>query len=203
MAYSFDADEAAVEHLADQLDQMHGYARTCRLKLSAGGKINVLLLGRYRRDQPSDLPTWQDRYGDLLDIGFKTVHGSKGLEADYVMLLNMVEGAHGFPSQIEDDPVLQIPMPAPDPFPMAEERRLFYVALTRARRQIRYQHDEALALRDRADQGRRLHGRNRHRRTSRTLPTLQAWRRDASHRPLRSIQKLQHLPAVRLETEFA
>lgn len=43
----------------------------------------------------------------------------------------------GFPSQMADDPVLQIAMPPPDPYPMAEERRLFYVALTRARRQVR------------------------------------------------------------------
>ncbi|WP_167649710.1 topoisomerase DNA-binding C4 zinc finger domain-containing protein [Polymorphobacter fuscus] len=48
----------------------------------------------------------------------------------------MKEGPKGFPSQIQDDSLLQIPMPAPDPFPMAEERRLFYVALTRARREV-------------------------------------------------------------------
>ena len=53
------------------------------------------------------------------------------------MLLNVTEGLMGFPSQIVDDPVLQLAMPEPDEFPFAEERRLFYVALTRARRQVR------------------------------------------------------------------
>jgi len=48
-----------------------------------------------------------------------------------------VEGTRGLPSQIDDDPVLQLAMPTPDPFPMAEERRLFYVALTRASKQVR------------------------------------------------------------------
>ena len=40
----------------------------------------------------------------------------------------MVKGKMGFPSQIADDPLLQIAMPAPDSYPFAEERRLFYVA---------------------------------------------------------------------------
>jgi DNA helicase-4 len=54
-----------------------------------------------------------------------------------VFLLNVVAGNRGFPSQIEDDPVLQIAMPSPDDYAFAEERRLFYVALTRASRDIR------------------------------------------------------------------
>ncbi|MGO7360350.1 3'-5' exonuclease, partial [Rhizobium ruizarguesonis] len=93
-----------------------------------GDRITVLVLGRYRNDLPNSLKRWQNKFGDLLDISFRKVHSSKGMEADYVMLLNVVEGTRGFPSKIEDDPVLQIQMPAPDPYPMAEERRLFYVA---------------------------------------------------------------------------
>lgn len=137
LAYSFEDEEVASRHLTDQLAQMQGYVQTGRLEAGANGKIKVLLLGRYRNDEPMLLPAWQGLYHDVLDIDFKTIHSSKGLEADYVMLVNLTEGTRGFPSQIEDDPVLQIPMPTPDPFPMAEERRLFYVALTRARRQIR------------------------------------------------------------------
>lgn len=48
----------------------------------------------------------------------------------------MVSGTYGFPSEIADDPVLDLAAPEPDPFPQAEERRLFYVALTRARRGV-------------------------------------------------------------------
>ena len=64
------------------------------------------------------------------------MHGSKGLEADYIVIPGMTTGTYGFPSTIADDPVLDLAMPAPETFPHAEERRLFYVALTRARRAV-------------------------------------------------------------------
>lgn len=48
------------------------------------------------------------------------------------MLPNVSSGTFGFPSEVVDDPVLSLAMAEADPFPHAEERRLFYVALTRA-----------------------------------------------------------------------
>ena len=67
-----------------------------------------------------------------LDVTFQTVHSSKGLEADHVIIPGLSRG--GFPSTKEDDPLLRLALPEGDDFPHAEERRLFYVALTRARR---------------------------------------------------------------------
>jgi DNA helicase-4 len=67
---------------------------------------------------------------------FMTVHASKGREADHVILPAMVAGAMGFPSCVADDPVLRLAMPEGDDFELAEERRLFYVALTRARQTV-------------------------------------------------------------------
>ena len=64
------------------------------------------------------------------------MHGSKGLEADYIVIPGMTTGTLGFPSNIADDPVLALVMPAPESFAHAEERRLLYVALTRARRGV-------------------------------------------------------------------
>ncbi len=118
-------------HIADELGVLHAQAAV------GARKIQVMILGRYRNDEPGELGSWQRRFGDRLDIAYRTVHASKGLEAEHVFLINMIGGRRGFPSGIEDDPVLQIAMPAPDDYDYAEERRLFYVALTRASKDIR------------------------------------------------------------------
>lgn len=96
------------------------------------GRASVDVLGRYGFERDV-LPS---RPPSNLRVAFRTVHGSKGLEADYIVVPGMGTGTYGFPSTIADDPVLDLAMPAPESFPHAEERRLLYVALTRARRQV-------------------------------------------------------------------
>ncbi len=71
-----------------------------------------------------------------LQISFMTIHGSKGLQADYVFLLNNKAYGMGFPSQIADAPILQLLLDNCDHYPFAEERRLFYVAITRAKKKV-------------------------------------------------------------------
>ena len=66
-------------------------------------------------------------------IEFITAHKSKGLEADYVIILQCNKDVYGFPSLITDDPVLNYVLTTGDEFPYGEERRLFYVAITRAK----------------------------------------------------------------------
>jgi DNA helicase-4 len=68
-------------------------------------------------------------------IDVSSVHAAKGLEADYVVVMDMVQDFRGFPSTIEDDPVMGLVMPEKDLHQHGEERRLFYVALTRARQE--------------------------------------------------------------------
>ncbi len=91
----------------------------------------VLLLGRYRFVEP-DMQDLRRRF-PRLKISFKTIHASKGLEADHVILLNADSGRTGFPSEIVDDPLLSLVSPEEEAFQNAEERRVMYVAMTRAR----------------------------------------------------------------------
>ena len=66
-------------------------------------------------------------------IEFLTVHKSKGLEADYVIILQCNKDTYGFPSLVSDAPVLNYVLTKSDQYPYGEERRLFYVAITRAK----------------------------------------------------------------------
>ena len=75
-------------------------------------------------------------------IEYLTVHKSKGLEADYVILLQCNKDTYGFPSMISDDPVLDYVLTKSDQFPYGEERRLFYVAITRAKVQTIVLYDQ-------------------------------------------------------------
>lgn len=136
LAFGFQRKESIPDYVATQLELLHGAVSEGRCRPTMGTQVTVMLLGRYRNDKPDALDQWQRRFGDRLRIEYLTVHGSKGLEAEYVFVLNVLQGTHGFPSEIQDDPALQLAMPVPDPFPNAEERRLFYVAMTRARKQV-------------------------------------------------------------------
>ncbi|QCM01301.1 helicase IV [Agrobacterium tumefaciens] len=100
-------------------------------KASLEAQTSVLLLGRYRSIKP-DIATLQRQFPKLR-ISFKTIHASKGLEADHVILLKADSGRMGFPSEMVDDPLLSLVSPEQEPFEYAEERRVMYVAMTRAR----------------------------------------------------------------------
>ena len=96
---------------------------------------SVLLLGRYHHLEPKNLRELTSSH-PTLSIRFMTVHASKGLEADHVLILRAAAEEMGFPSEIVDDPILDLVLPEPEQFDHAEERRLFYVALTRARKSV-------------------------------------------------------------------
>jgi DNA helicase-4 len=98
---------------------------------------SLLILSRYNHQLPdrTAIKVLMDFWpGELKPPS--TVHRAKGLEADYVIVNGLSAEKYGFPSEFEDDPLLNLVLAHPDKFEHAEERRLFYVALTRARRQV-------------------------------------------------------------------
>ncbi|MEB3223120.1 MAG: UvrD-helicase domain-containing protein, partial [Candidatus Sericytochromatia bacterium] len=115
-----DSNEAAIE--------------TCLAAIGARAEAGatVYMLGRYGFNQPKLFSEFQRRHPKLR-LEYHTAHGSKGKEADYALVLDVSEGKHGFPSLMDDDPLLSLVLPTREAFPHAEERRLFYVAVTRAR----------------------------------------------------------------------
>lgn len=69
-------------------------------------------------------------------IYFLTVHRSKGLEEENVILINAEDKLMGFPNKMIDDQVLKYVKNYKEYYPYEEERRLFYVALTRTKNTI-------------------------------------------------------------------
>lgn len=104
------------------------------------GMATVLVLSRYNFNiddyrTSAARQRLKNRY-PALAVEFMTVHAAKGKEADFVVILGLGKGKHGFPSEKPTDPFLELLLPAAEPYPLAEERRLFYVALTRARQRV-------------------------------------------------------------------
>lgn len=73
---------------------------------------------------------------ESVNITFITAHKSKGLEADNVIVLNLKNDLYGFPNKLTDDPIISLLLSAPEACRFAEERRLFYVALTRTKNKV-------------------------------------------------------------------
>ena len=116
-------------------DAEDGLNRALRLirETDGGEDASVLVLGRYVASRKALGGRRDSRAGN---VEFSTVHSAKGREADYVVVLDLRDGRYGFPCRVEDDPLLEIVLPPiyGQGYPYGEERRLFYVALTRARR---------------------------------------------------------------------
>ncbi|HHY26723.1 MAG TPA: UvrD-helicase domain-containing protein [Desulfitobacterium dehalogenans] len=111
-----------------------------------GSGTSILLIGRYNYDMDHLIRSGKfaevnsDQFKCLkypkARITFLTAHSSKGLGFDNVVLINMIEAKLGFPSQIEEDPIIKLVTYNDNSVPFAEERRLFYVAMTRTKNRV-------------------------------------------------------------------
>ena len=111
-----------------------------------GNRQKILLIGRYNFEKYYMINS-DDFFVFLTDkikakkfpnfeIDFLSAHSSKGLGYDQVIILNGDDGTYGFPSQIKDDPIMQVINVFDNSYLFAEERRLFYVALTRTKNKV-------------------------------------------------------------------
>ena len=115
--------------------------------LQENPQSSILLLGRYGFDaynlgRSSDF-VYDEKTGNLYSntfkdkpIEFMTVHRAKGLGYDNVIIINARNEVYGFPSQVQEDPVLKYVVKDDHSIEYAEERRLFYVALTRTKNRV-------------------------------------------------------------------
>ena len=110
-------------------------------------KSSILLLGRYGFDafhlSHSGKFVYNEKTGGVTStkfpnvvLDFMTVHRAKGLGYDNVIIINARNEVYGFPSQVQDDPVLKYVVRDDHSIEYAEERRLFYVALTRTKNRV-------------------------------------------------------------------
>lgn len=114
------------EQLEPLLDKLSGFVKPDE---------RILVLSRYHHLRPQVLQKAGTRWPKL-HIDFMTVHASKGQQAEYVIIVGLHDGKDGFPAPPRESILEQVLLPEPEDFPDAEERRLLYVALTRARHRV-------------------------------------------------------------------
>ena len=102
------------------------------------GKKEVLILARCNHDLKNVYENVVNNCFKYKNLNLKllTVHTSKGLESDTVIVLNLTDDVLGFPNKLEDDEVLKLFFKNKEKYLYAEERRLFYVALTRTKNDV-------------------------------------------------------------------
>lgn len=114
------------DQLESLLNKMSGYV---------SDDETILLLARYHYLQPDLLKKAKTRWPKL-KLQFMTFHASKGQQADYVIILGLQSGKDGFPAPARESIIETALLPPVEDYPDAEERRLMYVALTRAKKQV-------------------------------------------------------------------
>lgn len=114
------------EQMEKLLDKLSGYVTADE---------RILVLARYHHLRPQILEKAATRWPKL-NLEFMTIHASKGQQAEYVIIVGLHEGNDGFPAAARESLLEEVLLPEPEDFMDAEERRLLYVAMTRAKHQV-------------------------------------------------------------------
>lgn len=93
------------------------------------------ILFLYRRSKMY-YPYFERFKAEGIFVSGKTIHGAKGLEAKAVFIIGLTEGYGGFPDIWMEDRIYQVIKPSKHDLLLEEERRLFYVAITRAQEDL-------------------------------------------------------------------
>lgn len=99
---------------------------------------NIMILGRNNKDIYDVLDSKIKFIDNKIifknkNIYYKTIHKAKGLEEDCVLIINLNNNINSLPSKIKDEKILRYVIKHYDMYPYEEERRLFYVSLTRTK----------------------------------------------------------------------
>lgn len=99
---------------------------------------NLMILGRNNNDiyialDSKYINNNQVAFHNYTNIYYKTIHKSKGLEEENILIINLTNETNSLPSQIKDESIMKYVLIHKDIYPFEEERRLFYVALTRTK----------------------------------------------------------------------
>lgn len=108
-------------------------AEVRKLKDKGYTKEDILFL--YRRSKMQN--KYYERFSKEKEyVSWKTIHASKGLEAKAVFIIGLTEGKGGFPDIWMEDRIYQVIKKSNHDLLLEEERRLFYVAITRAKDEL-------------------------------------------------------------------
>lgn len=132
-------NQQTLEHFVNKVKeyQMNGYSPQ-----------DIMILYRARNEKTKGLLDQIIDYAKFNNVSIKkdtqdrsysplrTIHTSKGLEAKIVILLCVDKGLYGFPSEIDDPTIFEPAMCVKIVDKEAEERRLFYVAITRSKENV-------------------------------------------------------------------
>ena len=105
---------------------------------------SILILGRNNNDinqvLDNELRKEEDKIiysiNKDIDITYMTIHKSKGLESDNVIIMNLTNNYNSLPTKIKNDNIMRLVSKSSEKYPYNEERRLFYVGLTRTKNYV-------------------------------------------------------------------